>query len=145
MVHGHADRRKLRRENTRLPPHPKSYITVHPSVKNMCKINSMERIIQYPPLIRVEWSNDWIQIGMNTEKRNFHMSVYPWSAQNHSKLMSCEADFRLNIQPTDLMERYETFLWTQTIQFFQLIVEWVSIYLKSIDKVSEINIKQSVS
>jgi hypothetical protein len=44
------------------------------------------------------------------------MSVYPWSAQNRSKLMSRVADFRLNIQPTDLMERYETFLWTQTIR-----------------------------
>jgi hypothetical protein len=46
--------------------------------------------------------------------------------------MSRVADFRLNIQPTDLMERYETFLWTQTIQFFQLIVKWVPIFLKTI-------------
>jgi hypothetical protein len=73
------------------------------------------------------------------------MSVYSWSAHNRFKLMSCVADFRLNIQPTDLMERYETFLWTQTIQIFQLITEWMSIFLKSIDMVSEIKIKQSVS
>jgi hypothetical protein len=59
--------------------------------------------------------------------------------------MSRVADLRLNIQPTDLMERYETFLWTQMIQFLQLITEWVSIFLKSIEKVSEIKIKQSVS
>jgi hypothetical protein len=64
---------------------------------------------------------------------------------SHSKLMSRVADFRLNIQPTDLMERYETFLWTQITQFFQPIAEWVSIFLKSIDKVSEIKIKKSVS
>jgi hypothetical protein len=51
------------------------------------------------------------------------------------------SNFRLNIQPTDLMEMYKTFLWTQIIQFFQLIVEWVPIFLKSIGKVSEIKIK----
>jgi hypothetical protein len=49
--------------------------------------------------------------------------------------MSRLADFRLNIQPTDLLERSETFLWTQIIQLFQLIAEWVAIILKSIDKV----------
>jgi hypothetical protein len=61
-------------------------------------------------------SNDRIHIGVNTGKLNLHMSVCPWSAQNRSKLMSRVADFRLNIQPTDLMERCETFLWTQIIQ-----------------------------
>jgi hypothetical protein len=82
---------------------------------------------------------------VNTGKRNLHMSVDPWSAQNCSKLMSRVADFRLSIQPTDLKERYKTFLWTQTIQCFQPIGQWVPIFLKSIDKVSEIKIKQSVS
>jgi hypothetical protein len=69
------------------------------------------------------------------------MFVYPRSAQNRSKLMSRLADFRLNIQPTDLMKRYET-LWTQIIQFFQPLAEWVPNLLKSIDKVSEIKIKR---
>jgi pantothenate kinase-related protein Tda10 len=93
----------------------------------------------------VERSNNWIHISVNTGKRNLYMSVYPWSAQNRSKLMSRVADFSLNIQLTDLMERYETFLWTQIIQFFQPIAEWVPILLKSIDKISVIKIKQSVS
>jgi hypothetical protein len=30
------------------------------------------------------------------------------------------------------MKRYKTFLWTQIIEFFQPIVEWVPIFLKNI-------------
>jgi hypothetical protein len=112
MVHSHADRRKLRRENTSWTLHPKSYIAVY----RMMDGKTSHSIHQ----LTIEWSNDWIQIGVNTGKRNFHMSVYPWSAQNRFKLMSRVADL---VQPTDLMERYETFLWTQIIQFFQPIAE----------------------
>jgi hypothetical protein len=94
--------------------------------------------MQYPPLIRVEQQ---IHIGVNTGKRNFYTSVYTWSAQNCSKLMSRVADFRLNIHSTDLMERYETFLWTQIIQFSQLVAECVSIFLKSIESSGEIPLR----
>jgi hypothetical protein len=38
------------------------------------------------------------------------MSVHPRSAQNRFKVMSRVADFRMNIQPTDLMERYSGFI-----------------------------------
>jgi hypothetical protein len=81
----------------------------------------------YPPFMRAEQRLDTY--------RNLQMAVYPWSAQIHSKLMSRVADLKLNTVVSYrclipfhevhgvLMERYETFSWTQTIQFFQLIAE----------------------
>jgi hypothetical protein len=74
---------------------------LHPSVNHQCKINLLERTL-----------HPWRE----------HRKAQP-PAQNSSKLMSRVADFRLSIQPTDLMERYKTFLWTQTIQCFQPIAE----------------------
>jgi hypothetical protein len=76
--------------------------------------------MQYPPLIRVDQRLD-------THRREHRKAQLPYVclplAQNRSKLMSRVADFRLNIQPTDLMARYEKFLWTQIIQLFQLTAE----------------------
>jgi hypothetical protein len=48
-----ADCRKPRRENTRWPLHTKSHIPVC-RVNHQRNINSTERTMQYPPLIRVE-------------------------------------------------------------------------------------------
>jgi hypothetical protein len=55
--------------------------------------------MQYPPSILVEQRLDTYR--REHRKAQLHMSVYPWSVKNRSKLMSRVAD---------LMERYETFL-----------------------------------
>jgi hypothetical protein len=86
--------------------------SLHPPVNHQCKINSMERTMQHPPLIRVEQRLD-------TYRREHRKVQLPYVCLplECSKLMPRVADFRLNIQTIDLIERYVTIFWTQIVQF----------------------------